>query len=249
MVNLTTSSDSAFNELVNRLFKETSTRLVKWNIDKTWFEDEVTVDVEEWDTAYADDANPLTKNKLSTSRKNAARKKLEPVMRKLIEFLRGNVKVSDDDKRMLGIYLAPHDTHAIPATTKSPSIRVDLEHIRRITGFLFVEGEETKGKPDDVASVQMAHTIIEDDDREPVTINRLMHENLDLYSNSFMLEFDDEDRGKRSTWLPATSCVPPLPATVPGPKYALQSFPKPFTKLAWAGTHIRPCYFLNNESY
>jgi hypothetical protein len=119
-------------------------------------------------------------------------------MRKLIEFLRGNVKVSDDDKRLLGIYIAPHDTHAIPATTKSPAIRVDLEHIRRITGFLFVDGEQTKGKPDGVSSVQLAHAIIEDDDREPVTINRLMHENLDLYSKtSFMLEFDDEDRGKR----------------------------------------------------
>jgi hypothetical protein len=41
----------------------------------------------------------------------------------------------------------------------------------------------------------MAHGF---SDSENPTIKELIHQNLDLYSrNSFMLEFDDEERGKK----------------------------------------------------
>jgi hypothetical protein len=71
-----------------------------------------------------------------------------------------------------------------------------LEHVRRVTGFFTQEDGETKGKPDGVVAVQMAHGIFSD--KDSVTVKKLMKENLDLYSkNSFMLEFDDEERGLR----------------------------------------------------
>jgi hypothetical protein len=188
-------SDGDFNEFSNRFISQVIDNEVKWKVDKEWLEGDVSDHLDEWNETFAQDQNPMTKNKLSTARKNAARKELEADLHKLIEFLRGNIHVSDDDERELGIYIAPHDTHPTPTTTKSPEIRVELNHIRRVTGSFHIEGSDDRGKPDGVGSVQMAHGFAQDD--EEVTIKKLIHQNLDLYSrNSFMLEFDDEDRGK-----------------------------------------------------
>jgi hypothetical protein len=183
-------------EFADRFLKEVKTNLTRWKIDAAWINGEVTLTVEEFDVAFDADSDPTTKNQQTTMRKNAARKKLDGVLHTLIELLRGDVYVTDDDERMLGIYLEPHDNHPTPTTTKSPVTHVELNHIRRVSGYFTPEGEEGGGKPDGVSAVQMAHGFAVDG--KIPTIKELIHQNLDLYSrNSFMIEFDDEERGQK----------------------------------------------------
>jgi hypothetical protein len=195
-VQVTKLNDGEFTEYGNRFYKIIEDNLTAWAVDKVWFEGQVKTDLSDCNTAHDDDKNPQTKNQLTTARKNAARKKLEADIHKLTEFLRGSIHVTDEDERELGIFLAPHDTHPIATTTVSPGIRVELDHVRRIKGFFSPEGSDTKGKPDGVSSTQLAHGHAPDGTIP--TVKDLIHQNLDLYSkNSFMLEYDDEDRGKK----------------------------------------------------
>jgi hypothetical protein len=104
--------------------------------------------------------------------------------------------VTDQDEERLGIYKPTHDNHPTPTTQKKPLLHVELNFIRRITGYITVEGEEGfKGKPDGVAATQIAYGICE---KEPKNVKELIHLNVDQFTrNSFILDFEDEERGQK----------------------------------------------------
>jgi hypothetical protein len=187
-------SDLVFNRGVIKIFDFTEAKKAALGIPLTWWNTEVTNAHERWLTAWETYQDPDIRNKLITAEKNDARLAYQPLVSRTIEFLRGNVLVTDAQERELDIYLEPHTSTPIPATTKMPEIHVELDIIRRITGFFRIAGEEGKGKPEGVSSIEMAWDIR---DKKPDTVDDLIHKNLDLYTrNAFVLEFEENERGR-----------------------------------------------------
>jgi hypothetical protein len=193
-MNLTSTSDEVFNTDVGRIVDETNEHEEDWHIDTPrWTK--IIPFWDKWSTAYAVYLDPKKRSPQVTEDKNNAREGLTPLMRKWIDYLRGNEYVTDDDEKRLGIFEYPHTNVPIPTTDKVPEIRVELGVIRRVTGHMYIANSNSKGKPDGVNAIEMAWSILDED---PESVDDLIHKNLDLHTRtSFVLDFDQRERGKR----------------------------------------------------
>jgi hypothetical protein len=193
-MNLSNTSDEVYNVDVGRIVDETNEHEEDWEIDKPrWLK--IIPFWNKWSTTYALSLDPKKRSPQVTEDKNNARQSLTPLMRKWIDYLRGNENVTDEDEKRLGIFEESHSTAPTPTTDKIPDIRVELGVIRRITGHIYIAGTNSKGKPDGVGTIEMAWAILDED---PPSVDVLIHENLDLHSRtSFVLDFDQSQRGLR----------------------------------------------------
>jgi hypothetical protein len=190
----TAVSDLVFYKGVVKIFDFTESNKEELGVPLTWWNGEVTDAHERWLSAWDAWQDPDTRTKLITAEKNDARLAYQPLVSKTIEFLRGNVLVTDAQERALDIYVEPHTSTPIPTTRYFPEIHVELDVIRRITGFFRIAGLDSKGKPEGVSAIEMAWDIR---DKKPDTVDDLIHQNLDLYTrNAFILEFEENQRGK-----------------------------------------------------
>jgi hypothetical protein len=180
----------------DKTLADVKANITTWQLNAQWVNGDLTNTVKEYDDAYDADLDPDTRNHRTTQRKKDARKALDDALHHLIELLRGNVLVTDQDEERLGIYKPIPDNHPIPTTLKFPLIHVEQNYIRRITGYFTVDGQEGfKGKPDGVASTQLAYGICKE---EPKNVKELIHLNVDQFTrNSFILDFEDEERGQK----------------------------------------------------
>src|SRR4051812_43546384 len=86
--------DAEFNTFQGTLISETTTNAVTWNIDAPKLA-ALTLKQGPWNTAYAADIAPGTKNAVTTANKNTARKNYEDLMRPFIQTeIRGNALIS-----------------------------------------------------------------------------------------------------------------------------------------------------------
>jgi hypothetical protein len=192
------ATDYNFHLGCNKIFDFTEKNKQKLAVPLDWWNKDVTNAHNRWNNAWANCQDPDNKTKLITAEKNDARTAYQPLIAQTIDFLRGNALVTDAQQRKLDIFIAPRHTQPLPTTNKFPAVNVELNVIRRITGHIVVAGTDSKAKPDGVATIQFAWAIKNNDPNEkPVTIDELLHENLEIYTRSaFILEFDEDDRGK-----------------------------------------------------
>jgi hypothetical protein len=189
------SSDYDFFIGSGKIYAFTESKKTVLSVPQPWWTEEVTPAHERFVLAWRAYEDPDNRTKLITAEKNDSRGAYEPLVSKTIEFLRGNANVSDAQERALDIYLEPHSSTPTPTTTKYPEIHVELDVIRRITGHFRIFGESGNGKPDGVGSIEFTWAIL---DEEPRRVEELIHHNVDLYTrNSFLLDFENDERGKR----------------------------------------------------
>jgi hypothetical protein len=191
MIELTKATDEQFDFLQGVVTTTTDAEKAAWSVNATWLSGTVIPLRTAWRTAYDACRDPETRTKLLTSAKNTARKNYEPVLHQLIEFLRNNPAVTEQDLRAMSIYLEPHTNQPLPATNEY--VEFDVEHHRRrlLIGFR-VLGSTDHAKPHGVHEVEIRWGIL---DQMPET--ELELKNVDTCTRSpLTLDFTEAERGK-----------------------------------------------------
>jgi hypothetical protein len=161
-------------------------------LDASWLDNELLPAKTAWDAAYAAYENPATRTPLLTFEKNEARKKYEKLLRVLVQNLEHNTKVTDDDRRAMGI-VVPSGSHTpAPVATTYPDLDVDSGTIRRLTIHFFDHGSTSKAKPAGQHGAEIRWAIL---DTPPAEISELTNSGFDTHT-PFTLEFNESQRGK-----------------------------------------------------
>jgi hypothetical protein len=189
---ITGITDLDFSITANNIINATGDNLTAWGVNKNWFDKTVKPALQLWNDAYDNDQDTRTKNQLTTLAKNEARKNLTPILRLLINFIKGSVDVTDEQKTILGLADETHSRTPLPPTNKIVQISVELKTIRRIIGNFKSAEDESKAKPNGVSGAEIRWGIT---DTRPNSVDELT--NSDFYSRTpFVLDFDEDDRGK-----------------------------------------------------
>jgi hypothetical protein len=185
--------DSDFNVVQDIIFSMASGNRTKWLLDGEWLDNEVMPKKDRWDNGFGLYQNPATRTPLITFEKNEARKEYEPLLRKLVGILEYNTKVTDDDRREMGIVIRSSSHTPIPVPTTYPEYRVATDVLRRLTVHFHDQGSEHRGKPAGVSGAVIRWALL---DTPPQNVDDLHHSALDT-SSPFTVEFSEEQRGSR----------------------------------------------------
>jgi hypothetical protein len=191
MVNITTSSDEQFDFIQNIVTTTADAKKTPWGLNATWLSGTVIPLRTTWTTSYNTWKDPETRTKLITAAKNDARKKYEPALHQLIETLRNNPAVTDQDLRAMSIYLEPHSNQPLPPTDKY--VEFEVEHrYRRLLIYFRVQGATDHAKPHGVHEVEIRWDICEKQPKSELELK-----NVDTLTRSpLTLDFTEEERGK-----------------------------------------------------
>jgi hypothetical protein len=163
-----------------------------WNIDVQWFIEELLPKKARWVAAWTDYLVPATRTPLITFTKNKTRKEYEKPLRLLVKNLESNPRVSDEDRRGMGITIPSTTRTVIPAATTYPLSTVDSSTIRLLKFFFRDSESSSKAKPHGVHGAEIRWSIL---DTPPVTVKELIMSGFDTRS-PFTLEFENDQRGK-----------------------------------------------------
>jgi hypothetical protein len=184
--------DSDFNEVQNVISSKALANIASWNLDGVWITSSFIPAKTKWNTRWDAYQNPVTRTPLITFEKNEARKEYESLLRKLVQNLEHNTKVTEDDLREMGIVPPnPHRT-PIPAPTTYPDYTVDSSVIRRLSIHFRDHDSEHKAKPHGVQGAVVRWAIL---DTPPAVVDDITNTVLDSAS-PYTLEFSEAQRGK-----------------------------------------------------
>jgi hypothetical protein len=162
-----------------------------WGLDANWMNGELLPAKNEWAAAWAAYENPMTRNKLIIFEKQEARTKYEKRLRILINILKSNTKVTDDDRKAMGLVFATPHRRSIPAPENYPEITIDNSIIRRI-GVAFRDRESSrKAKPYGVHGAKIQWALLP---APPANVDDLLLSAFATHS-PFTLEFKESQRG------------------------------------------------------
>jgi hypothetical protein len=165
---------------------------IAWGLDEDWITNELIPAKTKWILAWSAYQEPATRTPLITFEKNEARKVFEKPLRLLVRNLEVNPKVSDDDRRAMGVPILSSSRTPSPDPTSYPDFDVDSSLIRFLKIFFRDRGSERRAKPKGVHGCEIRWAVL---DLPQVHVNDLVNSSFDTRS-PFTLEFDDELRGK-----------------------------------------------------
>jgi hypothetical protein len=185
-------TDAGFNTAQETITAVAAEKIIDWNIDGQWFNGELLPKKVLWVAAYNVYLPPVTRTPLITFTKTNARKEYEKPLRLLVKGLESNPRVSDDDRRSMGIVISSSTKKSNPSPTTYPLFTVDSSTIRLLK-IIFRDNESSsKAKPHGVHGVEIRWSILE---TAPTTVNDLTTSSFDTRS-PFTLEFENNQRGK-----------------------------------------------------
>jgi len=185
-------ADADFNTAQETISTTASENQVAWNLDGQWFNDELLPKKVLWVAAWNDYLVPATRTPLITFTKNKTRKDYEKPLRLLVKNLESNPRVSDEDRRGMGITIPSTTRKVILPTTTYPVATVDSSTIRLLK-IIFRDSESSsKAKPHGVHGAEIRWSLL---DTPPVTVNELIMSGFDTRS-PYMLEFSESQRGQ-----------------------------------------------------
>jgi hypothetical protein len=188
---LSSKSDSEFHRISEGVTLTADKKAKDWSLNEDYLEDTVDPLRDRWREKYAANVDPLTKSKLTAGEKEDARSDYEPVVGHLIEELRNNPAVSDDDLRSMDIYIPPHGNKPLPPTTEMVTFKVETAIIRRLVFHAHSTAGGT-GKPHGVGSLEFIYAFLKN---PPEKLEELTER--EFHSrNTFLIDFNEEDRGK-----------------------------------------------------
>ncbi|MDR1222738.1 MAG: hypothetical protein LBL07_07675 [Tannerella sp.] len=184
--------DSEFNEQQEVITSTTQKNVGVWAIDSTWFTGQVLVAKSAWVAAWTVYQDPAQRTPTITFSKNKARKTYEKLLRVLVQVLESNPRVTDDNRRAMGIVIRDTTRTPVKPPKSYPEFSVDSSIIRCLLILFWDLGSKSKAKPHGVHGAEIRWAIL---DHPPVSVEELIHSNFDTRS-PFELMFDESDRGK-----------------------------------------------------
>ncbi|MDR1984036.1 MAG: hypothetical protein LBQ28_04340 [Prevotellaceae bacterium] len=186
------TKDTDFNVAQEVISTEANTNRTAWGLDTSWLDSELLPAKAVWVAAYAAYENPATRTPLLTFEKTEARKKYEKLLRVLVANLEANTKVTDDDRRAMGIPIRKTTRTPVPVPATYPDFDVDSSVIRRLTIHFRDHGSDKKAKPAGVHGAEIRWAILA---APPVEVSELVNTGFDTHT-PFTLEFNESERGQ-----------------------------------------------------
>jgi hypothetical protein len=184
--------DSEFNEQQEVITSMVQKNLSQWGIDPAWFNSQVLAAKNAWVAAWTAYQDPAQRTPLITFTKNKARKTYEKLTRVLVQILKSNPRVTDGDRRAMGIMIRDLTRTPVKPPKTFPEFIVNTSIIRCLIILFWDLGSHSKAKPCGVHGAEIRWAIL---DRPPVSIEELTRSGFDTRS-PFKLMFDESDRGK-----------------------------------------------------
>jgi hypothetical protein len=184
--------DADFNTAQETITAIVAAKIIDWNIDGQWFNGEILPKKDLWIAAWNAYLVPATRTPLITFTKTNARKEYEKPLRILVKNLESNPRVSDDDRRGMGITIPSSSKKVIPAPGTFPFATPDSSIIRQIKINFRDSASSSKAKPYGVHGVEVRWSILE---APPVNVKDLTTSSFDTRS-PLTLEFEEDQRGK-----------------------------------------------------
>ncbi|MDR1216198.1 MAG: hypothetical protein LBK25_05920 [Treponema sp.] len=183
--------DVLFKNIVDYSDKKTSGENPAWRHILAASLQELHAAYDAWKAAYEPTKVPHTP--VQTAEKNRVRKSSEKVLRDFVNrFLRYD-PVTDEDRDNMGIHNRKTSRSPVPVPTTSPQLLIDTGTRCRLIIHYRDEKSGRRGKPAGVHGIEVRWAIL---DHYPVTSKELVNSAFDT-NPPLILEFDEQDRGKR----------------------------------------------------
>jgi hypothetical protein len=184
--------DSKFHEEQSVITSMTEQNIIQWGLDRTWFEGVVIPAKTGWEDAWAAYQDPAQRTRVITFTKNERRKTYEKILRILVQLLKYNQRVTDENRTAMGIVMRNATGTPSKAPKDHPKFIIDTSMIRCLIIEFWNLGGRSKAKPHGVRGAEIRWAIL---DRPPVSVEDLIHSDFDTRS-PFELFFDESERGK-----------------------------------------------------
>jgi hypothetical protein len=186
------TKDVDFNETQEVIATAALANATEWLLDSGWLNREFSPAREAWTAAWAAYQNPAERTPLITFEKNEKRSAYEKLLRVLVANLEANTRVTDDDRRAMGIPVRKTTHTPVPVPTSYPEIRVDTATIRCLTVHFRDAGSASAAKPHGVHGAEICWAML---DSPPADIENLTNSSFDTHT-PFTLQFKESERGK-----------------------------------------------------
>ena len=198
MANIRTipAKDADFNvwqELIATAIEENTSN---WMLDTGWIENNFKPACTEWNRAWEKYENPATRTPLINAAKKEKRAIYEKLLKVIVANLKVNTRLTDDDRRALGINIRDTKPTPMPVPMTYPIVVIDTSTMRRLSISFRDSESRAAAKPKGVHGAEIRWAII--DDVKP-TVEDLINSDFDTRS-PHMLEFTEVQRGK-SVWI------------------------------------------------
>jgi hypothetical protein len=212
-------ADDAFDMLQTNIMNTVSTKVIPWQIQQSLISD-LSVLATRWTTAYTAYRNTALRTPAVTQEKNDARKAYVSALRNFIQGqLMRNVKVTDADRRAMGlpVYDRTPTTPGVP--TSRPETEVDFSQMAQ--HVIHVRDDETKStaKPEHVAGFELWRKIGGDTtpsfeemqlvEQVPRSPHALTYTYADRGKNVWYLTRWVNTRGEKGPWSEYVSAIVP----------------------------------------
>ena len=186
------TKDVDFNAWQDIIAKIATTNTTVWLLDPDWMKDVFAPARAAWNNAWVDYANPAKRTTVSTANKNDARREYEKALMTLVANLKVNTKVTDADRRSMGIHIRDTKPTPVPTPTTYPILSMDSSISRRITINFRDSESNSLAKPKGVHGAEIKWLIA---DEQP-TVEQLTNSTFDTRT-PYTLIFTDEQRAKK----------------------------------------------------
>jgi hypothetical protein len=184
--------DVDFNVTQEVITTTAVTNATTWKLDAEWMTSVLLPAKKEWIQRWDDFENPSTRTPVITFAKNEARAKYEPLLRILVNNLKSNMRVSDDDCKAMGIMIRTKTNKPAPVPASYPGFRIDTRIIRCLILYFFDIISKARAKPHGVHGAEIRWAIL---NAPPAHIDELINSAFGTRS-PFTLDFDESQRGK-----------------------------------------------------
>ena len=185
--------DADFNVWQNIIASAATENITPWLLDRDWIANVFTPAREAWTTAWAAYANPASRTTVMTFSKNETRKSYEKLLSILVNNLKVNTRVTDDDRRALRINIPDRKPTPSPVPTTFPVATIDTSVIRRLGVHFRDSAGTTNAKPRGVHGAEIKWSVTQT--LPDVGPDKLENSSFDTCT-PFVLEFSEVDRGK-----------------------------------------------------
>ena len=187
--------DADFNVWQEIMSTAVEENAADWALDAAWLTAQFKPACAAWNLAWEKYENPATRTPLITANKKEKRAVYEKLLMTLVANLKVNTRLTDNDRRALGIHIRDAKPTPAPVPVTYPAATIDTSTIRRLT-IHFRDSESTSAaKPKGVHGAEIKWLVAD----EKPTIEALLHSSFDTRT-PYTMEFEDAQRGK-TVWM------------------------------------------------
>ena len=187
--------DADFNVWQDIIVKEAIAKTQAWLLDSTWISSILVPARTRWNASWLAYENPATRTPVITATKRDTRTEYEKILMILVANLRSNTRVTNDDRRAMGIHIRDTKPTPAPVPTTYPILAIDTATARRLTINFRDSASSSAAKPKGVHGAEIKWLIAD----ERPTVEQLTNSTFDTRT-PYTLVFTDEQRAK-TVWI------------------------------------------------